>query len=234
MNYTKLSVNINKFALVRNARGYLPDIISLALDCERFGADGITVHPRPDERHITRKDVMDLKQSITTELNVEGYPSCEFLELISNVKPHQVTLVPDAPDQITSDHGWDIATHFEFLKTTISTLKKNGCKVSLFVDTNIENIKLATQINADTIELYTGPYAQQPETTILSYANAASYAHSLGLNVNAGHDLNLNNLALLKKHLPQLNEVSIGHALVCDAWIYGLDNTINMYKRLLD
>ena len=233
MEYTKLSVNINKFALVRNARGYLPDILKIAQLCETFGADGITIHPRPDERHITKKDVYDLKKIITKEYNIEGYPTEDFIKMVCEVKPTQVTLVPDAPQQLTSDHGWDIIKNESFLQSVITTLHQSGCSVSIFVDTESHNLDAAKRIAVDSIELYTGAYSQDPEVHISRYKTAANHARDIGLKVNAGHDLNLNNLALLKQNIPFLSEVSIGQALVCDAWILGLDNTINLYKRLL-
>jgi pyridoxine 5-phosphate synthase len=232
---TKLSVNINKFATLRNARGgNMPDLLKVAQDCERFGAEGITVHPRPDQRHIRYQDVWDLKPLVTTEFNIEGYPSREFMELVLAVKPHQCTLVPDPPDAITSNTGWDTAKHQAFLKEVIGQLKKAGIRV--------DKVAGAKSAGADRIELYTGPYAEeytnaytQPQNLQLfnDYKNTAREAVALGLELNAGHDLNLDNLRFFKLHIPQLKEVSIGHALVCDALYLGLENTIQLYKRQL-
>lgn len=240
---TKLSVNINKFATLRNARGAnLPDILKVAADCERFGADGITVHPRPDERHIRFQDVRDLKPLVTTEFNIEGYPSKDFMDLVLAVKPHQCTLVPDPPDAITSNTGWDTVQHQAFLKEVISTLKKAGIRVSIFLNAEVDKVAGAKSAGADRIELYTGPYAKeytrartQPQNLQLfnDYKNTAREATALGLDLNAGHDLNLDNLRFFKLHIPQLKEVSIGHALVCDAIYLGLENTIQLYKRQL-
>ncbi|RPE12206.1 pyridoxine 5'-phosphate synthase [Chitinophaga lutea] len=240
---TKLSVNINKFATLRNARGgNLPDIIQVARDCERFGADGITVHPRPDERHIRYQDVRDLKPIVTTEFNIEGYPSQDFMDLVLEVKPHQCTLVPDPPGVITSNTGWDTIQHQSFLKDVIGTLKKAGIRVSIFLNPEIDKVAGAKSAGADRIELYTGPYAEeytkartQPQNFRLfnDYKNTAKEASAAGLELNAGHDLNLDNLRFFKLHIPQLKEVSIGHALVCDAIYMGLENTIQLYKRQL-
>jgi pyridoxine 5-phosphate synthase len=240
---TKLSVNINKFATLRNARGgNLPDIIQVAKDCERFGADGITVHPRPDERHIRFQDVRDLKPVVTTEFNIEGYPSQDFLDLVLDVKPHQCTLVPDPPGVLTSNTGWDTVQHQSFLKDVISTLKKAGIRVSIFLNPEIDKVAGAKSAGADRIELYTGPYAEEytkarthPQNFQLfnDYKNTAREASAVGLELNAGHDLNLDNLRFFKIHIPQLKEVSIGHALVCDAIYMGLENTIQLYKRQL-
>ncbi len=240
---TKLSININKFATLRNARGgNLPDIIQVAKDCERFGADGITVHPRPDERHIRYQDVRDLKPVVTTEFNIEGYPSQDFMDLVLDVKPHQCTLVPDPPGVLTSNTGWDTIQYQSFLKDVISTLKKAGIRVSIFLNPEISKVAGAKSAGADRIELYTGPYAKeytnartQPQNLRLfnDYKNTAKEASSIGLELNAGHDLNLENLRFFKLHIPQLKEVSIGHALVCDAIYFGLENTIQLYKRQL-
>lgn len=240
---TKLSVNINKFATLRNARGgNLPDIIQVARDCERFGADGITVHPRPDERHIRYQDVRALKPVVTTEFNIEGYPSQDFMDLVLEVKPHQCTLVPDPPGVITSNTGWDTVQHQSFLKDVISTLKKAGIRVSIFLNPETDKVAGAKSAGADRIELYTGPYAEeytkartQPQNFRLfnDYKNTAREATAVGLELNAGHDLNLDNLRFFKLHIPQLKEVSIGHALVCDAIYMGLENTIQLYKRQL-
>ncbi|AWO00384.1 pyridoxine 5'-phosphate synthase [Chitinophaga alhagiae] len=240
---TKLSVNINKFATLRNARGgNLPDIIQVAKDCERFGADGITVHPRPDERHIRYQDVRDLKPIVTTEFNIEGYPSQDFIDLVLEVKPHQCTLVPDPPGVITSNTGWDTVQHQSFLKDVISTLKKAGIRVSIFLNPETGMVAGAKSAGADRIELYTGPYAEEytkarthPQNFQLfnDYKNTAREASAIGLELNAGHDLNLDNLRFFKLHIPQLKEVSIGHALICDAIYMGLENTIQLYKRQL-
>lgn len=235
---TKLSVNINKIATLRNARGgNRPDVVQVALDCERFGAEGITVHPRPDERHIRYQDVLDLKQVVTTEFNIEGNPTPEFLELVKKVKPEQVTLVPDAPDAITSNAGWDTLKHQEYLKNLITDLKQTGARVSIFVDPVAEMVEGAAQTGTDRIELYTEAYATQyahdPASALAPYAAAARKANELGLGINAGHDLDLNNLKYLKSNIPGLLEVSIGHALVCDALYFGLENTIQLYLRQL-
>ncbi|WP_217604686.1 pyridoxine 5'-phosphate synthase [Chitinophaga sp. GbtcB8] len=240
---TKLSVNINKFATLRNARGgNMPDLLKVAQDCERFGAEGITVHPRPDQRHIRYQDVWDLKPLVTTEFNIEGYPSREFMELVLAVKPHQCTLVPDPPDAITSNTGWDTVKHQAFLKDVIGQLKKAGIRVSIFLNAQVDKVAGAKSAGADRIELYTGPYAEeyanaytQPQNLQLfnDYKNTAREAVTLGLELNAGHDLNLDNLRFFKLHIPQLKEVSIGHALVCDALYLGLENTIQLYKRQL-
>jgi pyridoxine 5-phosphate synthase len=237
---THLSVNINKIATLRNARGgNNPDVIKVALDCEKFGADGITVHPRPDERHITYKDVHDLKKVLTTEFNIEGNPTEEkFVRLVLETKPHQVTLVPDAQGQLTSDHGWDTIKHQEYLIQTIAQFKNAGIRVSIFVDPITAMVEAAATTGTDRIELYTESYATafakgNKETAIVPYSDAAKLAHQLGLGINAGHDLDLQNLAYFKNEVPHLNEVSIGHALVCDSLYLGLHNTIQLYKRLL-
>ena len=235
---TRLSVNINKVALIRNSRDLgLPDIVQFAKDCEAYGAEGITVHPRPDERHIRYQDVYDLKDIVTTELNVEGNPTERFLEVVLETRPHQATLVPDSPDQLTSDHGWDTIKHHDYLKNVISQLHTEGIRVSIFVDANIEMIDAAKETGTDCIELYTEPYASQyglnHHNAVSPYVEAAERAQEVGLIVNAGHDLNLKNLEFFKKSLPQLDEVSIGHALITDALYYGLENTVQMYKRLL-
>ena len=237
---THLSVNINKIATLRNARGgNNPDVIKVALDCEKFGADGITVHPRPDERHITYKDVHDLKKVLTTEFNIEGNPTEEkFVRLVLETKPHQVTLVPDAQGQLTSDHGWDTIKHQEYLIQTIALFKNAGIRVSIFVDPITAMVEAAATTGTDRIELYTESYATafakgNKETAIVPYSDAAKLAHQLGLGINAGHDLDLQNLAYFKNEVPHLNEVSIGHALVCDSLYLGLHNTIQLYKRQL-
>lgn len=235
---TRLSVNINKIATLRNARGgNNPDVIKAALDCERFGAQGITVHPRPDERHITGTDVRKLSSVVTTEFNIEGYPDDRFLSLMREVRPAQATLVPDAPDVITSNQGWDIVGKKQFLTEMISEIKGLGIRVSVFVDPIASMVEGAAVVGADRIELYTGPYAHDfivnPVKAVVSYVEAAQVASSLGLGINAGHDLDLNNLAFLKKSIPNLDEVSIGHALICDALYLGLENTIQLYLRQL-
>lgn len=237
---THLSVNINKIATLRNARGgNNPDVIKVALDCEKFGADGITVHPRPDERHITYKDVHDLKKVLTTEFNIEGNPTEEkFVKLVLETRPHQVTLVPDAKGQLTSDHGWDTVNNQDYLIQTIAQFKNAGIRVSIFVDPITAMVEAAATTGTDRIELYTESYASaftkgNKETAIVPYSEAAILAHQLGLGINAGHDLDLQNLAFFKKSIPHLDEVSIGHALVCDSLYLGLHNTIQLYKRQL-
>jgi pyridoxine 5-phosphate synthase len=236
---TKLSVNINKIALIRNSRGAnYPDLLAFALDCERFGAQGITVHPRPDERHVKYQDCFDLREVVSTELNIEGYPSDGFIQMVNNVKPHQVTLVPDAPDALTSDQGWNTLEHEAMLSRVIEQLRVSCARISLFVDPIEQFIEGALKVGADRIELYTGPYAKifkgNPEHAIENYAQAARYAHQIGLGINAGHDLNLDNLRFFKQHIPFLQEVSIGHAIVCDALYFGIENTIRMYRRCLE
>lgn len=235
---TKLSVNINKIALLRNARGSnIPDLIQFAKDCERFGADGITVHPRPDERHITKKDVYELKKIVSTEFNIEGYPTDDFLKMVLEVKPHQCTLVPDTPDQLTSDHGWDTRSQKDLLGKVITNLKTAGIRVSLFIDPIFDMIKGAKEVGADRIEFYTGPYAENfyrnRDEAIQDIKSCNELCNDLGLGINAGHDLNLDNLSFLKKNIPNLLEVSIGHALVKDCLYLGLENTIQLYKRQL-
>jgi len=231
---TKLSVNVNKIATIRNARGgNNPDVLKVALDCENFGAQGITVHPRPDERHIRKSDVYSLKKNIKTEFNIEGYPSKDFIKMVIEVKPAQVTLVPDLPDAITSNSGWDTKKNKEFLTEIISEFQKNGIRTSVFVDTNLQNIEYAKLINTDRIELYTEPYAANyllnKEEAIKPFVIAANLANKLGLGINAGHDLSLVNLKYFANNIPNLLEVSIGHALICDALYYGLEKTIKMY-----
>lgn len=235
---TRLSVNINKIATLRNARGgNNPDVVKVALDCERFGAQGITVHPRPDERHIRYQDVLELKNVLTTEFNIEGYPDERFLNLIKEVKPAQATLVPDPPGVLTSNAGWDAIAHQDTLKKVIETLKEYGVRVSVFIETDLAQIEAAQTAGADHIELYTEPYAAHYSLdkvkAVQEYVLAANHAKSLGLGINAGHDLSLTNLNWLKKSIPYLDEVSIGHALICDALYYGLENTISMYLRQL-
>lgn len=236
---TKLSVNINKIATLRNARGgNIPNIVDVAIDCQRFGAQGITVHPRPDERHIRYLDVYDLKNVVTTELNIEGYPSKKFINLILDVKPHQVTLVPDPPDAITSNAGWDTKKNQQLLKDIIGTFKKNNIRTSIFVDPVEEFIEYAALIGTDRVELYTEEYAKNfhinKQNAILKYINAAKFANKLGIGLNAGHDLNLDNLKYFSKNIPMLLEVSIGHALICDSIYLGLENTIQLYLRQLE
>lgn len=235
---TKLSVNINKIATIRNARGgNTPHVLKTALDCERFGAEGITVHPRPDQRHIRYTDVEDLSHNLTTEFNVEGYPNKEFLDLVCKFNVHQVTLVPDKPDVLTSNAGWNCKKHVDKLKDIVSMLHDNNRRVSLFIDSDIEQIEWAQKTGADRIELYTESYADgfknNKEKAIAPYIAAANVAKELKLGLNAGHDLNLDNLAYFKANIPNLLEVSIGHALISDALYYGLDNTIKMYLAKL-
>lgn len=235
---TRLSVNINKFATLRNARGgNNPDVIKVALDCERFGAQGITVHPRPDERHIRYRDVIQLSEVVKTEFNIEGYPDERFLTLIKQVKPAQATLVPDGPDVLTSNAGWDTLRNESFLKKIIHEIKSVGVRVSLFVDPSVSMVEGAAKAGADRIELYTEPYANHfhlnKDEAVKSYVDAARAADQLHLGVNAGHDLDLKNLRFLKQSIPGLDEVSIGHALVCDALYLGLENSIQLYLREL-
>lgn len=237
--HTKLSVNINKFATIRNARGgNNPDLIQVAKDCEAFGAEGITVHPRPDERHVRKADVYALKEIVTTEFNIEGYPSPEFISLIHDIKPEQVTLVPDPPDALTSNAGWDTIKYEDYLKSIIEDLKKSVGRVSIFLEANPDLLSTAKSTGADRIELYTEPYAIQyasDKTSAISpFKETAKLAGELGLGINAGHDLSLENLNFLTSQLPELQEVSIGHALVCDALYHGLQNTIQMYLSELD
>jgi pyridoxine 5-phosphate synthase len=233
---TRLSVNINKIATLRNARGgNNPDVVKVAIDCERFGAQGITVHPRPDERHIRYSDVINLKKVVKTEFNIEGYPDERYLKLIKEVRPAQATLVPDEPGAITSNAGWDTLKHASFLKDVVQHIKSLGVRVSVFVDPSPRMVDGAAKISADRIELYTEPYAREyhlsREVAIKPYVECASIARRGGLGVNAGHDLDLNNLKYLVQCIPDLDEVSIGHALVCDALYYGLENTIQLYLK---
>ncbi len=235
---TKLSVNINKIATLRNARGNdLPNVLKAAIDVQSFGANGVTVHPRPDERHITYKDVFDIRPIIKTEFNIEGYPSPEFIKLVKAVKPHQVTLVPDPPEALTSNAGWDTITHQSFLKDIIAELSESGIRTSIFIDTNPDFIVNACKTNTDRIELYTEPYARNyakdPSLAIAPFVEAANMANKMGLKINAGHDLNLENLKFFNEKIPFLKEVSIGHALICDALYLGLERSINLYKDLL-
>ena len=235
---TKLSVNINKIATLRNARGgSIPNVVKTARDCQKFGADGITVHPRPDERHITRKDVFDIKSIITTEYNIEGYPSEDFIKMVLEVSPEQVTLVPDGPDVLTSCAGWDTVKFQDFLSQVIGIFKDQGIRTSIFVDPKMEMIEGAKLCGSDRIELYTEAYAKNystdKEKAIAPYVEAAKKATALGLGINAGHDLSLENLEFFAKEISNLAEVSIGHALISDAIYLGLENTIQMYKRFL-
>ena len=235
---TNLSVNINKVATIRNARGgNRPDVLQVAQDCESFGAQGITVHPRPDERHIRYSDVYALKPLIKTEFNIEGYPSEKFIDLVLKVKPTQVTLVPDAPDAITSNAGWDVKSHFDFLNELVDTFTAQGIRTSIFVGTDLVNLEWAAKTGTDRVELYTEPYAstysQDREQAIRPFVEAAQKAKSLGLGLNAGHDLSLENLAYFHQQIPWLDEVSIGHALICDALYLGLQETITRYLTQL-
>lgn len=235
---TRLSVNINKIATLRNARGgNIPDVLLAAIRCQEYGAQGITVHPRPDERHIRYADVRAIRPHITTELNIEGFPSERFLSLVLEVSPHQVTLVPDPPDTLTSNAGWDVGKNMDFLKKVIGQLQEAGIRTSVFVDTDTENIERATETGTNRIELYTEPYAsgfhQNPEKAIAPYIKAAERARANGLEINAGHDLDLENLRYFHQQIPFIKEVSIGHALISDALYFGLENTIQMYLRQL-
>ncbi len=235
---TRLSVNINKIATLRNARGgNTPNVCKVALDCERFGAEGITVHPRPDERHIRYQDVRDLESLVTTEFNIEGYPTRDFIDLVLKAKPAQVTLVPDPPEALTSNAGWDTVKNRDVLIEIIKEFKAAGIRTSIFVDTDLSNVEGAVATGTDRIELYTEPYAtdypKNKEEAIRPFVIAAKRAHELGLGINAGHDLSLENLKYFNDNIPNLTEVSIGHALISDALYYGLENTIQMYLRCL-
>ncbi len=235
---TRLSVNINKIALIRNSRGSnKPDLIKVAQDCEAFGAQGITVHPRPDQRHIRYADIPELKAVVTTEFNIEGYPTVEFMDLVLKNKPDQCTLVPDPPDALTSDTGWDTVRHLNFLKNVVSRLHDAGIRVSLFIDPIEERLHAAKATGTDRIEFYTGPYAHDYNSdrtrAVAPFRAAAKICNETGLGINAGHDLNLANTRFFKDNMPELLEVSIGHALVCDALYFGLKNTIQMYLREL-
>ena len=235
---TKLSVNINKIALIRNSRtGNQPDLVQIARDCEAFGAQGITVHPRPDQRHIRYSDIPLLKEVVTTEFNIEGNPTPAFIDLVLANPPHQCTLVPDSVDALTSDHGWDTIANADFLSDVVRQLQAKGIRVSIFVDPEESFVEGAKAVGADRIEFYTGHYAhafqQDPEQAVRAHSRSALRANQLGLGVNAGHDLNLDNLEFYRKNVTGLLEVSIGHALVCDALYYGLKNTIQMYLRQL-
>ena len=231
---TKLSVNINKIATLRNARGgNIPNVKEATINCQKYGAQGITVHPRPDERHIRYQDVRDIRPVITTEFNIEGYPSQRFLDLVLEVKPHQATLVPDSHDVITSNQGWNVIKYERFLSDVITELQRNGIRTSLFIETDLEQIERAAATGTNRIELYTEPYASKypadPAKAIGPYIRAAAKAAEMGLELNAGHDLNLDNLRYFKQHIPGLLEVSIGHALISDALYYGLHSTIQRY-----
>ncbi|MEX1001788.1 MAG: pyridoxine 5'-phosphate synthase [Crocinitomicaceae bacterium] len=234
----KLSVNINKVATLRNARGgNIPHVLQIAKDCQAFGADGITVHPRPDERHITKKDVYDIAPIITTEFNIEGYPNERFMQMLEEVRPHQATLVPDSPDVLTSENGWDTVKNKSFLSEVIAHIKALGIRTSIFIETDAKMIENAALLGTDRIELYTGPYAntylKNRAEAVKPYAAAAKVAMECDLGINAGHDLDLNNLKYFTENIPGLLEVSIGHALISDALYLGLENTINMYKKQL-
>lgn len=236
---TKLSVNINKIATLRNARGAdNPNVVKVALDAERFGSQGITVHPRPDERHIRYQDVLDLAKVVTTEFNIEGYPDQRFMELVRLVKPAQATLVPDPPTAITSNNGWDTISNQGMLKDIVAELHESGVRVSIFINPEVKYFEPAKLTGTDRVELYTEPYAtnyhKDRDAAVKPYVEVAEIARALGLGLNAGHDLDLHNLAFLKQSIPYLDEVSIGHALVCDALYYGLENTIQMYRRKLE
>ena len=233
-----LSVNVNKIATLRNARGgNLPDVQQVAVDIQGFGADGITVHPRPDERHIRRSDVLLLRPLVRTEFNIEGNPTEQFMDLVLSVRPTQATLVPDAPGALTSSAGWEVEPNMEFLTSIVDRLKEAGIRTSLFVGTDLDNIRAAARTGADRVELYTGPFAAQfaadPEAAVAPFTAAALTAHSVGLGLNAGHDLNLQNLKFFQQHVPHLNEVSIGHALISDALYMGLEATVKAYKECL-
>jgi len=235
---TKLSVNINKVATIRNARGgNVPNVCQVALDCEKFGADGITVHPRPDERHIRYQDVWDLRPVLKTEFNIEGNPNPEFIKLVKSVKPHQVTLVPDAHDAITSNAGWNTVKYLDFLKEIVTDFQESGIRVSIFVDADPQMVEYAAKAGADRVELYTEPYAtlypKNKEQAVAPFVEAAKMAKSLGMGLNAGHDLSLENLKYFHTMIPWVDEVSIGHALISDALYFGLENTIKQYKDQL-
>ncbi|MCH5222846.1 MAG: pyridoxine 5'-phosphate synthase [Muribaculaceae bacterium] len=235
---TKLSVNINKVATIRNARGgKIPDVVKFAIECEKFGADGITVHPRPDGRHITYDDVLALKKVVTTEFNIEGYPSQSFLKLVADVRPTQATLVPDPPEALTSNDGWDTVKNFDFLSDVCSFLKENGIRSSIFVNPIARSVEKAAEAGADRVELYTEPYArlynENRNIAIAPFVEAAKMAREVNLGLNAGHDLNLENLAFFHQNIPWLDEVSIGHALISDALYFGIKETIHRYLSQL-
>lgn len=236
---TKLSVNINKVATIRNSRGgNIPDLLQVAIDCQKFGADGITIHPRPDERHIRYADVFDLQPRVTTEFNIEGNPTPKFISLIERIRPNQVTLVPDSDDVLTSNAGWDTIVHKDFLTDVVNEFQAMGIRTSIFVYPDPEMIKVVSEIGADRIELFTGPYAENyikdRDAAVAPFIEAATLAKKLGLGVNAGHDLNLENLNFIYKSIPWLKEVSIGHSLISDALYYGLEKTIKAYKNCLN
>ena len=235
---TQLSVNVNKIATLRNARGGdVPNLLQVALDCERFGAQGITVHPRPDERHIRYQDVRELKKVLTTEFNIEGNPIPSFMALVEEVRPHQVTLVPDAPDALTSSAGWDVARHRDFLSEILGQLHTWGIRTSIFVGTDLKNLDAAAALGTDRVELYTEPYASgysaDHARAVAPFVQAAEHARTLGLELNAGHDLSLENLHFFSEAIPFLSEVSIGHALISDALYLGLEETIRRYRACL-
>ena len=235
---TKLSVNINKFATLRNSRGgNLPDLTQTASDCIRFGAEGITMHPRPDERHIRYSDVRTIRPLLTVEFNIEGYPDDRFIELVTEVVPDQVTLVPDLPGQLTSNAGWNVKKNKSFLRRIVHELHKKNIRTSIFIDTDVDNIAEAPDTGTDRVELYTGPYAEKygrdKAKAVTPFVEAAQKVTECGLGLNAGHDLSLVNLKYFKSRIPDLSEVSIGHALICDALYYGLENAIQLYKRQL-
>lgn len=235
---TRLSVNINKVATLRNARGgNSPDVLKFAIDCESFGADGITVHPRPDERHIRRSDVLALRPRLRTELNIEGYPSDSFMELVLSVRPDQVTLVPDSPEQLTSNHGWDVRANLDFLTHIVDKLQVAGIRSSIFIDADNEQVAFAAKTGTDRVELYTEPYAagyaQNREAAIAPFVEAAQTARKYGLGLNAGHDLSLQNLRYFHERIPGVEEVSIGHQLICDSLYLGIAETIKQYKECL-
>lgn len=234
----RLSVNINKIATLRNSRGgNIPNVVKAAIDCQEYGAEGVTVHPRPDERHITYQDVRDIKPIIRTEFNIEGYPTKSFLELVTEVKPDQVTLVPDPPEALTSSEGWNTIKNYDFLSEVIKELKNNNIRTSIFISTNTEMIEGAKKVGADRVELYTEPYAlqfhQDKEIAVKPFREAAEVANSLRLGINAGHDLDLQNLNYFYKNVPGLLEVSIGHALIADSIYLGFENTIRLYLQQL-
>jgi pyridoxine 5-phosphate synthase len=236
---TKLSVNINKIATIRNARGgNVPDVKLAAINCQKFGAEGITVHPRPDERHIRYADVYDIRPIVTAEFNIEGYPSEKFIKLVLDVRPDQVTLVPDKHNAITSNAGWDTIRNMEFLKKVIKRFRDKGIRTSVFIDTDVENIRAAALTGTDRIELYTEPYATNyplnPQKAVEPFVKASLAAREAGLGLNAGHDLSLENLKFFHRNIPWTDEVSIGHALISDALYFGLENTIRMYQRQLE
>lgn len=235
---TRLSVNINKVATLRNARGEnIPDVEKFALDCERFGAQGITVHPRPDERHITRRDVYELRKIVTTEFNIEGYPSDDFIRMVVEVVPEQVTLVPDAPGALTSSAGWNVTENAEFLSAVVTRIRQAGIRTSIFIEADPAQVREAARIGADRVELYTKPYAdlypENPETAVAPFVEASAEALRRGIGLNAGHDLNLANLAFFRRSLPLLDEVSIGHAIISDALYLGIERTIREYLDCL-